>query len=102
MANILYSGTDFPQRGILVEESLHETLYCLQEAHWGLRDHTDSEIVAAIDWLRTRWSSPPRSWNGVARTMIVRGRARVAFPQGGIPAAPASSFPPARRPSTLL
>jgi hypothetical protein len=58
MANILYSDTDFSQQGILVEESLYETLYRLQEAHWGLRDYRDSELASAIDWLRTRMIQP--------------------------------------------
>jgi len=58
MANILYTGTDFPRQGLLVEESLYETLYRLQETHWGLRDHTDGELASAIDWLRTRMVKP--------------------------------------------
>jgi hypothetical protein len=65
MANILYSDTDFPQQGILVEESLYETLYRLQEAHWGLRDHKDSEFASAINWLHTRMihTSPRLQWH---------------------------------------
>jgi hypothetical protein len=51
---MLYAGTEFDTRDVLVEESLHETLYRLQEAHYGLRPYTPGQIRGALDWLESR------------------------------------------------
>ena len=59
MANVLYAGTEFSSQDVLVETSLYETLYQLQEAHYGLRPHTPQQIRDALDWVESRQA--PRS-----------------------------------------
>lgn len=50
----LYSGDDLPQDGVLVEESLYETIYRLEEAHLGLRKLTKTETRKALAWIESR------------------------------------------------
>ena len=59
MANVMYAGTEFGSQDVLVEASLYETLYRLEEAHHGLRPHKASQIRDAMDWLESRLD--PRS-----------------------------------------
>lgn len=54
MPTILYPGTDFPQDGVLVEESLYETIYRLEEAYWGLRSFARGEAKRTFKWIQSR------------------------------------------------
>ena len=54
MASVLYAGTEFGSQDVLVEPSLYETLYRLQEAHYGLRPYTPQQIRDALDWIESR------------------------------------------------
>jgi hypothetical protein len=54
MANVMYSGTEFSSKDVLVETSLYETLYRLQEAYYGLRPCTLAQIRDALDWVESR------------------------------------------------
>jgi hypothetical protein len=47
----MYDGLGFSSEGILVEESLIETLFRLEEAHHGLRSYQNQQIRKALDWL---------------------------------------------------
>jgi len=61
MANVMYAGTEFESQDVLVEASLYETLYRLEEARLGLRRYTSSQIRDALDWLASRQdASSPR------------------------------------------
>jgi hypothetical protein len=42
---------------VLVEASLYETLYRLQEAYYGLRPYTPGQIRNALDWIESRRKS---------------------------------------------
>jgi hypothetical protein len=59
MANLMHDGQEFETQGVLVEESLYETFYRLQEAHYGLRSCTHQQIREALNWLEER--QDPRS-----------------------------------------
>ena len=50
----LYTGDDFPQDKVLVEESMYETIYRLEEAHLGLRKLTKTEARKALAWIKSR------------------------------------------------
>ena len=54
MAYVLYSGEEFPQDSVLVEDSLYETLYRLEEAYWGLRDLGKREARKTFKWIQSR------------------------------------------------
>ena len=51
MSAIMFDGLGFSSEGILVEESLIETLFRLEEAHYGLRSYQNQQIRKALDWL---------------------------------------------------
>lgn len=51
---MLYSGDDFPQDSVLVEDSLYETIYRLAEAYWGLRDLSREEAKETFEWIESR------------------------------------------------
>ncbi|MHC4200880.1 MAG: hypothetical protein ACYSU0_12885 [Planctomycetota bacterium] len=54
MPTVLYAGDDFPQRSVLVEDSLYETIYRLEEAYWGLRDLSKKEAKRTFKWIQSR------------------------------------------------
>jgi hypothetical protein len=54
VATVMYAGTEFSSQDVLVESSLYETMYRLQEAHYGLRPHTPQQIRDALDWIESR------------------------------------------------
>jgi len=51
MSAIMFDGSGFSSEGVLVEESLFETLFRLEEAHYGLRGYQNPQIRKALDWL---------------------------------------------------
>ena len=54
MALVMYPGDDFPQDSVLVEESLYETIYRLEEAYWGLRKLSEEEAKKTFTWIQSR------------------------------------------------
>jgi len=50
----MYEPEDFATDGVLVEESLRETLYRLDEAYWGLRPLSREEAKRTFEWLASR------------------------------------------------
>jgi hypothetical protein len=57
MANVMYEGAEFAVHGLLVTESLYETLYRLEEARVDLRPYTSAQVHEALDWLKGRLGS---------------------------------------------
>lgn len=51
MSAMMFDGLGFSSEGILIEESLIETLFRLEEAHYGLRSYQNQQIRKALDWL---------------------------------------------------
>jgi len=54
MPTVLYAGDDFPQPSVLVEDSLYETIYRLEETYWGLRHLSKKEAKRTFKWIRSR------------------------------------------------
>ena len=57
MANVMYEAKAFNAEGVLVTDSLYETLYRLEEARAGLRATTADQVSDALDWLKARRNS---------------------------------------------
>ena len=54
MANLLCCEDDFAPGQLLIDESLYETGYRLEEYLWEVRPGTRSEASGAFQWLQTR------------------------------------------------
>lgn len=57
MANVMYETKAFDPDGVLVTDSLYETLYRLEEARAGLRATTADQVSDALGWLKARQNS---------------------------------------------
>ena len=80
MPSVTYDSLGFDTNEILVRESAIETTYRLCDARWGVRPHTDPQVVDALDWLEERIidDERPLRFERTEYDLRIAGRRRTA------------------------